>query len=108
MSRLRSRPKEMNARARFDLLWRVMVAAFMFASLWADFLISDPFFLVYATSFALPKSTNPRGQKPAGDDSAEKSKTEFPQKKCAQSIRDCATHNGVADHDETKVDSTND
>src|SRR5207247_2014823 len=108
MSRLRSRPNEMNARARFDLLWRVMVAAFTFAFLQADFLISDPFLLFHPGSFELPKETNPRGQKPAGDDSAEKSKTEFPEEKCAQSIRDCATHDGVADHDAKKVDPAND
>jgi hypothetical protein len=31
MSRLRSRPNETKARARLDLLWRVMAAAFTFA-----------------------------------------------------------------------------
>jgi hypothetical protein len=45
----------MNARARFDLLSRVMVAAFTFAFSQAGFLILDPFLLVYAASFALPK-----------------------------------------------------
>src|ERR1044071_5271164 len=108
MSRLRSRPSEMNAKARFDLLWRVIVAAFTFAFLPAGFLILDPFLLIHATSFALPKQTDPRSQKPASDDSPEKSKTEFPQEKCAQSIRDCAAHDGVADHDRKKMHSGND
>src|SRR6266542_2923140 len=108
MSRLRSRPNEMNARARFDLLSRVMVAAFTFAFLQADFLILDPFLLVYEASFALPKSTDPRGQKPAGDDSTEKSETEFPEEKCAQSISNCAAYDGIADHDPKKMHSAND
>src|SRR6266542_3764523 len=108
MSRLSSRPNEMNARARFYFLWRVIVAAFTFAFLQADFSILDPFLLVYEASFALPKETDPRRQKPACDDSAEKSKTEFPQEKCAQSIRDCAAHDGIADHDAKKMDPAND
>src|ERR1051326_8139274 len=108
MSRLRSRPNEMNAKARFDLLWRVMVAAFTFALLLAELLILDPSFLVYAARFALPKYTDPRSQKPAGDDSTEESKTEFPEKKRAQSICDCAAQYRVADHDQGKVDSAND
>jgi hypothetical protein len=45
----------MNARAKFDLLWRVMVAAFTFALSQARLLVLDPFLLVNAAVFALAK-----------------------------------------------------
>ena len=55
MSRLRSRPKEMNASAKFDLLWRVIVAAFTSALLQASFLVLNPFLLANAAVFAMAK-----------------------------------------------------
>src|SRR5882724_9731912 len=108
MSRLRSRPKEMNASAKFDLLWRVIVAAFTSALLQASFLVLNPFLLVNAAVFAMAKQTHPRSQKPSGNHSAKKSKTEFPQKECAQTIGNCAAYDGVADHDRKKMQPAND
>jgi len=55
MSRFRSRPNEMNASARFDLLWRVIVAAFTFILLQAVLLILNPLLPANAAGFALAK-----------------------------------------------------
>src|SRR5579885_310158 len=97
MSRRRSRPREMNPSARFDLLWRVIVAAFTILS--ATRLIPDPLLLLKASGLALPEQANPRSQQPPRDQAAQTGKDRFPYKQRAQSIGNGAPHDRVADYD---------
>ena len=61
--------------------------------------------MLKASTFALAKQTDPRSQEPARDNSAKTGKDEFPKKERAQPIGNCATHNGIANHDTEKVES---
>src|SRR6266705_3914150 len=102
MSRRRSRPSEINASARFDLLRRVIVAAFTsYPS--ASGLILDRALLINSTAFTLPVQANPRSQQPASNKTAQNNKEAFPKKERHQTIRNGAAHNGIERNHKEKV-----
>src|SRR5712691_11631006 len=101
MSRRRSRPSEIKANARFELISRVIFAAFTMEG--QGGLILDPTLLFDAASFALTKQTDPRGQQPAGDETARTNENGFPDDQRDQPVGNCAAHDRVADHEEEKV-----
>src|SRR2546430_853336 len=95
MSLRRSRPSATKASARFDLLSRVILAAFTAGRLILD-LGLDPSFLVRAPRFALAEETDPRRQEPARDQSPRARINNFPRNHAHRPIGHGAQHDGVA------------
>src|SRR2546430_464490 len=95
MSLRRSRPSATKASARFDLLSRVILAAFTAGRLVLDLRL-DPSFLVRAPGFALAEQTNPRSQEPAGNQSPRAHINDFPRNHTHRPIGHRAQHDGVA------------
>src|SRR5438067_12576677 len=95
MSLRRSRPSATKASARFDLLSRVILAAFTVGRLILD-LGLDPPFLVRAPRFALAEETNPRSQEPAGDQAPRAHINNVPRDHAHRPIGQGAQHDGVA------------
>src|SRR2546430_13141472 len=95
MSLRRSRPSATKASARFDLLSRVILAAFTDGRLVLD-LGLDPPLLIRAPRFALAEKTNPRRQQPAGDQAARAYINNFPRDHAHRPIGHGAQHDGVA------------
>src|ERR1700730_490900 len=100
MSRRRSRPSETKASARFDLLCRVILAAFTVPLVSS---IPNPSFLIKPASLALAKQNYPRGEKPARDQAAREDENTFPNDECQCAIGNCASHNRIAGHDKEKM-----
>src|ERR1700694_1872633 len=101
MSFRRSRPSATKASARFDLLSRVIFAAFTAGRLILN-LGLDPRFLVHAPVFALAEKTNPGSQEPSRNQSAQADVNHFPRDHRHGAIRDGAADDGVA-RDQEKI-----
>src|ERR1700722_14634096 len=101
MSFRRSRPSATKASARFDLLSRVIFAAFTARRLILN-LGLDPLFLVRAPGFALPEKTDPGSKKPSRNQPAQANVNYFPCDHRHGAIGDGATDNGVA-RDQEKI-----
>src|SRR6266404_7055196 len=95
MSFRRSRPSAMKASARFDLLSRVILAAFTAGRLILN-LGLDPRFLVRAPGLALPEETNPGSKEPSRNQPAQANVNYLPRDHSHRAIRDGAADNGVA------------
>src|SRR6266446_8615297 len=85
MSRRRSLPNEMKAKARFDRLARVISWALDGSAGMA--LIADPGLAIDPADFALAKKRNPAREQPAGEEGACQDVAEFPQQKRQQTLR---------------------
>src|SRR5438067_12496073 len=100
MSLRRSRPSATKASARFDLLSRVILAAFTVGRLILD-LGLDPPFLVRAPRFALAEKTDSRSQEPARNQSQCAHINNSPRYHAHRPIGHAAQHDAVAtDEDE--------
>src|SRR5687767_5388620 len=94
MSSRRSRPSATKARARFDLLSRVIFAAFTGWRLIFYFGL-NPGLLADAADLALAEQANPRGQQPPGDESAQANVNNLPGDDAHHPIGDGRAHNHV-------------
>src|SRR5438046_2262827 len=103
MSRRRAPLIATKAKARLDLLARVISAA---ASLVLIPSITNPVLLRDAPAFALAEENNPGSKEPAGDQSAQKDENRFPNDHGCGPIGDSATHHGVDHQDQKKVKCT--
>src|SRR5438445_11573343 len=103
MSRRRAPLMAMKAKARLDLLARVISVA---ASLVFIPSITNPVLLRDSPAFALAEENNPGSKEPARDQSAQKDENRFPNDHGCDPIGDGATHRGVDHQDQEKVKST--
>src|SRR5688572_23051825 len=94
MSSRRSRPRATNASARFDLLSRVIFAAFTGSRLILN-LGLNPGLLADAADLALAKQANPRGQEPASNESAQADVNYFPGDHAHHPVGHGGAHNDV-------------
>src|ERR1700736_5997392 len=100
MSRRRSRPSETKASARFDLLCRVIFAAFTLALVSS---IPDPGFLIQPASLALSKQANPRGKEPAGYQTTRADENTFPNNEREKAVGNRSTRNRIASRDKEEM-----
>src|SRR5437899_9147468 len=103
MSRRRAPLIATKAKARLDLLARVISAA---ASLVFIPSITNPVLLCDSPAFALPEENNPGREEPAGDQSTQKNENRFPKDHGCDPIGDGAAHHGVDHQDQEKVKPT--
>src|SRR5688500_2939540 len=94
MASRRSFPSATKASARFDLLSRVIFAAFTGSPLIFN-LGLNPGLLADAADLALAEQTNPRGQEPAGDESAQANVDYLPGDHAHHPVGDGGPHNRV-------------
>src|SRR5438067_13881260 len=107
MSRRRAPLIAIKAKARLDLLARVISVA---ASLVFISSITNPAFLRDPPAFALAEENNPGSEEPAGDQGTQKDENRFPEHHRYGPVRDGAAHHGVDHQDQEKVkprDKTN-
>src|SRR5438105_5387292 len=95
----------MKASARFDLLSRVIFAAFIVPKVERSIhhSISDPRFLIRAPGFTLAEETNPRSQQPARDQSAGEDIKDFPDDYRDHAIGDGGPDDGIAGGEKEKM-----
>src|SRR5205807_9769293 len=103
MSRRRAPLIATKAKARLDLLARVISAA---ASLVFIPSITNPVLLRDSSAFALAEENNPGSEEPAGDQSTQENKNRFPKDHGCDPIGDGVAHHGVDNQDQKKVKPT--
>src|SRR5207244_10240561 len=103
MSRRRAPLIAIKAKARLDLLARVISVA---ASLVFIPSITNPVFLRDPPALALAEENNPGSEEPAGNQRSQKNENRFPDDHGCGSIGNGAAHHSVQDQDREKVEST--
>src|SRR3954471_18872965 len=103
MSFRRSRPSATKASARFDLLSRVILAAFTAGTLILD-LGLDPLFLGDPAILALPEETNPGREQPTGNEPARQNVNDFPHDHAHGPITNCRSNHRVRSNEEKIMD----
>src|SRR5207237_10140604 len=103
MSRRRAPLIAIKAKARLDLLARVISVA---ASLVFIPSITNPIFLRDPPALALAEENNPGSEEPAGNQRSQKNENQFPDDHGCGSIGDGGAHPGHHDHDREKVKFT--
>src|SRR5207245_10636342 len=99
MSRRRAPLIAMKAKARLDLLARVISVA---ASLVFIPSITNPVFLRDPPTLALAEENNPGSEEPAGNQSPQKNENRFPNNHGCGPIGDGTANHGVDHHDQKK------
>src|SRR6266478_318966 len=103
MSRRRAPLIAMKAKARLDLLARVISVA---ASLVFILSITNPILLLDPPAFALAEENNPGSKQPAGDQSPQKNENRFPNNHGCGPIGDGTPNHGVDHQDQEKIKPT--
>src|SRR5258708_909802 len=105
MARGRSRPKETKASARFDLLSRVILAAFTTKR--ERELVLNPTLLIDVPGLAAPEEANPAGEQPTGDEAARANEHAFPEHHRNDPVGNGAANYRIARHEEEKMQRAN-
>src|SRR5438067_11937604 len=101
MSRRRSRPSETKASARFDLLVRVILAAF---TIFFGRSIFNPRLFINVAGFAATEQADPRREQPSGNKTADQNEERFPDDHRDQAIGDRAPNNRVGHGQKKEMD----
>src|SRR5438132_13429238 len=100
MSRRRAPLIAIKAKARLDLLARVISAA---DSLVFMPLITNPVLLLDPPAFTLAEENNPGSEEPAGHQSTQKDETRFPNDHRRRSIGDAAPHHAFGHQNQAQL-----